>query len=300
MKKSNQKQRWNVEKRLEFIEFRLFWEGGINRSDITEQFGVSVPQASNDLSKYQEIAPKNLSYDHRVKKYFSNDSFHPAFINPQADIYFKQLRDDMLELKSNPDTWLSYVPNHDIVEMPKRNISPNILCVVSNSIKEQTTLEVFYQSMSNEEPTWRKISPHAFAFDGMRWHVRAFCNKGKIYKDFLLSRIQETGKVFKREESIEPDEIWNTFFTLTLKPHPQLTESQAKAVALDYDMTDMRLDMNIRLALLYYYLRRLGLHQNCDGEESPPREQHIVIANKTETKKALEKAMFNKKKEAVL
>ena len=24
--------RWGVEQRLEFIEFRLFWEGGINRS----------------------------------------------------------------------------------------------------------------------------------------------------------------------------------------------------------------------------------------------------------------------------
>ena len=38
--------RWGVEKRLEFIEFRLFWEGGINRADIMERFGVSVPQAS--------------------------------------------------------------------------------------------------------------------------------------------------------------------------------------------------------------------------------------------------------------
>ena len=26
--------RWGVEQRLEFIEFRLLWEGGVNRSDI--------------------------------------------------------------------------------------------------------------------------------------------------------------------------------------------------------------------------------------------------------------------------
>ena len=25
---------WGVERRLEFIEFRLFWEGGVNRADI--------------------------------------------------------------------------------------------------------------------------------------------------------------------------------------------------------------------------------------------------------------------------
>ena len=38
--------RWGVEQRLEFIEFQLFWEGGLNRVDITRYFGVSVPQAS--------------------------------------------------------------------------------------------------------------------------------------------------------------------------------------------------------------------------------------------------------------
>ena len=34
--------RWGVEQRLEFIEFRLFWEGHVNRSDVMEQFGLSV------------------------------------------------------------------------------------------------------------------------------------------------------------------------------------------------------------------------------------------------------------------
>jgi hypothetical protein len=34
--------RWGVEQRLEFIEFRLFWEGHVNRSDVMTQFGLSV------------------------------------------------------------------------------------------------------------------------------------------------------------------------------------------------------------------------------------------------------------------
>ena len=61
--------RWGVEQRLEFIEFRLFWEGAINRSDLVDQFGVSVPQASNDLRRYQEIAPCNMVYDKSAKRY---------------------------------------------------------------------------------------------------------------------------------------------------------------------------------------------------------------------------------------
>ena len=42
---------WGVEKRFEFIEFRLFWEGKINRKDLIDQFAISVPQSSIDLNR---------------------------------------------------------------------------------------------------------------------------------------------------------------------------------------------------------------------------------------------------------
>ena len=72
--------RWNIERRLEFIEFRLYWEGGINRADIVDQFGLSVPQASKDLSRYQVLAPNNLAYDKRKKRYFPAPGFSPRFL----------------------------------------------------------------------------------------------------------------------------------------------------------------------------------------------------------------------------
>lgn len=278
-------QRWSVEKRLEFIDFRLFWEGQINRSDIMNQFGVSVPQASNDLSKYQEIAPKNIQYDHKQKRYFSNPSFKPAFISTDPDIFFSNLQDPLDENEN--DTWLSYVPDHDFVKMPKRNMKAEVLKSLTDAMKDKKSLNIQYQSMSSEKPNWRIISPHAFAFDGMRWHTRSFCHKDNIYKDFLLSRIQSVGEIADEAYPDHQDLIWETYFKLILKPHPKLTDSQARAVELDYDMTNHKLELNIRLALLYYYLRRLGL-QDCDGEASNPREQHVVVSNKVETKEALE------------
>ena len=39
--------RWGTERRLEFIDFRLYWEGRVNRADLTREFGISVPQASS-------------------------------------------------------------------------------------------------------------------------------------------------------------------------------------------------------------------------------------------------------------
>ena len=44
--------RWSVEQKLQFIEFRLFWEGHVNRADLMDTFGVSLNQASGDLNRY--------------------------------------------------------------------------------------------------------------------------------------------------------------------------------------------------------------------------------------------------------
>ncbi|MBC8270346.1 MAG: WYL domain-containing protein, partial [Rhodospirillaceae bacterium] len=63
MKEKKKDLRWVVERRLEFIEFRLFWEGHVNRSDLIDAFGISVNQASTDLNRYLGLAAENMVYD---------------------------------------------------------------------------------------------------------------------------------------------------------------------------------------------------------------------------------------------
>ena len=84
--------KWGVGRRLEFIEFRLFWEGSINRADLVEVFGVSVPQASKDLTLYQERAPQNAVYDKSAKRYVASSQFSPIFLKPNPDGYLSRLR----------------------------------------------------------------------------------------------------------------------------------------------------------------------------------------------------------------
>ena len=83
--------RWGVGRRLEFIDFRLFWDGRINRGDLTEQFGISIPQASADLARYQEMAPHNLSYDPSLKCYLATPAYRPVFEVEDAGRYLAQL-----------------------------------------------------------------------------------------------------------------------------------------------------------------------------------------------------------------
>ena len=36
----------------------------------------------------------------------------------------------------------------------------------------------------------RLIAPHTLVYTGMRWHVRAYCEKNGQYRDFVLSRLR--------------------------------------------------------------------------------------------------------------
>jgi hypothetical protein len=46
--------------------------------------------------------------------------------------------------------------------------------------------------------------------------------------------------------------------------------------------------ISVRLALLYYFLKRLNLEG--DAERRAPKEQHVVIANRADVRAALKRA----------
>lgn len=284
--------RWGARQRLEFIEFRLLWEGGVNRADITSYFGVSVPQASNDLSVYQELAPENIRYDKSEKRYFATDLFTPLFLKEDAGHYLMQLLSVAEGVSEPEETWLAGVPSFDIIRMPRRNIDPSIWRVMLRSVRETKSIEIRYQSLSDSrpKPTWRWITPHAFGYDGHRWHVRAFCHIDLRFKDFLLPRILKTREIGEPLAAAQDDYVWNEFTTVIVKPHPGLTEDQQHVVAMDYGMGKNQLKIDIRLALLYYLLKRLNL--DFAEDKRPPREQHIVLANAGEVREALKRAQY--------
>ena len=284
--------RWGTERRLEFIEFRLFWEGGVNRSDIIEAFDVSVPQASKDLTLYQEQAPENAIYDKSAKRYVAGERFEPRFLKPDPHNYLSRLRsvsEGLIELSSS---WISQLPSVDIALSPKRDIAPTVLRSLLAAVRDGRSIDVLYQSMSKEhpEPIWRGITPHAFGFDGFRWHTRAFCHIDRRFKDFLLPRVLDVGAVAAPGASSAEDEQWQASFDVVICPHPDLTDSQKAVVAKDYGMEGGRGVLRVRYAMLFYVLKRLGLLG--DSAKEDPRRQHIVVENFEDTKAALFRAGF--------
>ncbi|MFG1363451.1 helix-turn-helix transcriptional regulator [Xanthobacter versatilis] len=269
--------KWGVERRLEFIEFRLFWEGGVNRADIIEMFDVSVPQASKDLTLYQERAPNNALYDKSAKRYVASDRFQPCFLKPDPALYLNQLRSVSEGIVDRSHAWIGQSPSYDAAPTPVRGVDAEILRRVMAAIRRSEAIEIRYQSLSRPEPRWRWIAPHAIGFDGFRWHARAYCETDRTFKDFLLSRMLETRGT--RLSAVAPgtDTDWHEFVTIEIGPHPELSEAQKKVIALDYGMRSDRAKIPVRKALLYYALKRLGLDTNPAARR--PQDQQIVLVN---------------------
>jgi predicted DNA-binding transcriptional regulator YafY len=119
------------------------------------------------------------------------------------------------------------------------------------AIRRSEAIEIKYQSLSRPEPRWRWIAPHAIGFDGFRWHTRAFCLTDQSFKDFLLSRIIETRNTKLSKVGPNADVDWNEQVTLEIGPHPELSDTQQKVIALDYGMRSGRAKIPVRKALLY-------------------------------------------------
>ena len=271
---------WSVERRYEFMEFRLYWQGHINRSDLMEAFGISVQQASKDFANYIEGRKSNLAYDKRLRTYLRGKNFKPRYFQPDAAEYFAQLQAVEHGLVPEAQSWISFFPGYAATPVPARGVDPQVLRDVLTAIREKAALQITYQSMSRPEPSARWIEPHALAFDGFRWHARAFCQNDQVFKDFLLSRIVEVGGQGPITAHPSADEAWQTEVILKIGPHPDLSVNQRRAIEMDYGMEDGWAELHVRRALLFYALKRLGL--DTDPSVRRPQDQQIVLLNSSE------------------
>jgi hypothetical protein len=272
--------RWSIERRLAFIEERLFWLGNVNRVDLISRFGVSPSQASKDIARYLELAPPGLVYDKSAKRYAAVENFRPVIAKPNAGRFLGALRLADLGIVSDEETLAAAAIPFDATPVPERTIDPYVLRAVLAAIRDRHALTVTYQSMSREEPARRKIAPHAIAHDGFRWHARAFDEVSGSFRDFVLGRMSRPKPDRTSSPGSEDDRDWQSFVELVIAPHPRLTRAQSRAIAIDYGILRKASRLKVRRALLFYALKRLGL--DVPENTRPPHEQHIVLVNRKE------------------
>lgn len=267
---------WGPERRLEFIDFRLRWDGRINRSDLTGFFGISVPQASLDIAKYLELAPKNALYDRSSKVYLASEAFQPLYPSNEPSRYLNEALARATGVLQPELSFLGWTAPMAVVPSPMRTVPVDVLIPLLRAIRERRRVRILYQSMTSSEPALRSIAPHALAHDGFRWHVRAYCDNKLKYLDFVIARILSIeGTVDPGTDGLD-DEPWQRQLDLVLIPNPQLPEANRKVIALDYGMTSGEVVLRCRQAFLFYALKRLGL---LDLDTAKPQEQQIALKN---------------------
>lgn len=284
MGKVRKKGRWSVEQRLEFIDFRLYWEGRVNRGDLVDYFGVSVPQASADLTQYQEQAKGNAVYDRYLKTYVAGPRFRPFFFEPSADFYLAQLRMIEAKLMSPEEAPAIPTPAVTIVPTLRRHIEPDILRALLGAIRNCAAIHITYQAMKRPEPKVRWASPHALGFDGFRWHARAWCHTDNKFKDFVLARVLAVGDTTDSDIDPEDDAAWKREITLRFEPHPDLKGGARKAIELDYGMVGGVAEITTRVCLTYYLERQFGI--DSEAPKAKGQRQQIVLVNHDELEAA--------------
>ena len=270
---------WGLDSRLQFIDFRLRWERRINRMDLTEHFGISVPQASLDIAKYTELAPSNLTYDRSSKTYTAASDFQPLYQRSSAQRYLAELLATKMGVIEPAASFIGSAPEADWAPSPWRTINEQTVEAVVRAIRQQEAIWVSYQSMTSLDESVRLLSPHALGNDGFRWHMRAFCHKRQRFSDFVLARVLRIDGFEASQVDSSQDSHWQTVLTLVLAPHPDLPAAKKRVLELDYGMEDGQVKLLCRQAFLYYTLRRLGLH----AKEAPdPLAQQITLKNRDE------------------
>jgi hypothetical protein len=269
---------WSQDRRLKFIDFRLRWEGRVNRSDLMGHFGISAPQATADFAKYNDAAPQNLGYDGKLKTYTRGEDFVPLYPRSRSQLYLNELLAVSTGILEKDFSFIGWHPDVATAPVPQRTFDGNVLVTLVQAIREKRCVNVAYQGMNHPEPTVRDLSPHALAFDGMRWHTRAYCFKRERHQDFVLGRMLHLTLGEARAAPV-PDEEWNRSLVLVLAPNPGLPPAAKRAIRLEYGMHDGFLQLPCRQALLYYALRRLRLEEP-SNEQSPA--QQIALVNRDE------------------
>ena len=271
-------ERWGVKRRLEFIDFRLFWDGRFNRKDLSDTFGISAQQASSDIARYTTLAPNNLAYDGGARAYIRASEYRPTIMQASSERYLLQLVAIENRWMAKEDTWFDHSPPIENVSLLRKRTDSAILLRLLDAIRHRGQLEMQYKSITGSPEPHRLIAPHALFHAGGRWYVRGWSSEHRDFRDYNLFRIEHAGAIEPTSADPSLDYEWLHRIELEIAPNPQLSSIQQAAVAMEYGMTEGRLVVTTRLSQSFYIMTE----NNLDVEPGVlvPGKQQLVLLNR--------------------
>ncbi|MBV7317009.1 WYL domain-containing protein [Shewanella sp. NIFS-20-20] len=245
--------------RLAFIDFLLMFKGGLNRSDLTDFFGIKEASASAAISDYKKHRQGNVTYEHREgKNVIKLDTFNPL-LTYSAESALSMLANGFNKGKVDSQR---LIPYERVALLPKK-LDVEVVSKVTRAITNKTAIDCEYFSRTIGTQIKRRLFPTAIFYDGISWMFRAYSSGDKFnddgFKSFNFSRLKsviETTNIFASPtQRFESDKEWHMSIPVVLKVHPSIEGSQKEALLYEFDMDRDTEQLTISVkAVLFYYL----------------------------------------------
>lgn len=279
MKKTEWPIRWDLLLRYRLIEIIALWEGRLTTNHICHGFGIGRQQASKDINTYlREIAPDNLVYDRHLKGYVPAPDFRPVVTRGDSEEYLDLLARNQ-ELSQTFEALDISLPHSTVVKVPRRLAEPSVVRAVVAATRQRRKLRGECVSLSEPSAVRCTIEPHTLVYSGQRWHVRGWCEHRRQFRDFPLNRFRGTPEVLPERcrHTEQQDEDWNRMVTVEIRPDRRLKPEQQAVIASDFGMTNQRLALQTRAALVRYLLSTVGIRPH--SRDPDPLLQQVELAN---------------------
>lgn len=252
-------------RRIDDLKTILLWEGQIDNARVREVLGVKSVWASRLLA---ELAVVCADFTYR------DTSHSPLRVKPGARI-FRQ--------KAGVDAYLQvlngrHTPHFGVQDcrLDLSVVAPATFATVGSAIKSGTGLRITYRSMSNPIGASRIIFPHAIIRAPRRWHVRAWCDTRKDFRDFNFGRMSDPEPIDdEAPASRDKDKDWNTMVTVEVVAHPSMTDEQQSMIAKEYFPGKKSRKLMMRRCQIGYVILDLNIATEPDLQK-PPQFQLCV------------------------
>lgn len=267
--------------RIDALRLLLLWEGELSRSRLKRLFNLGETRASQWVREFRDTFPQWVDWDTRARRYRATFT---AYREMERDMASSGVRAALLTRylaltgltlddpgrRDDGIAWATYPE----LSAPQ----PKVFATLHSAIEGRRVVEITYSSMRHPQPHERMIAPHGLIRAGRRWHVRAWCENTRTFRDFALGRIGRA-QLLERgaTHDSDADHAWCTQVPVRLVGHPALSEAQALVIRNEYfGGASSRVD-HCRGCLVPYYLQDLRVAVDVRRERAP--EYQLAVDN---------------------
>lgn len=268
--------------RLRQLELLLRWEGQIGNARLRALFGLSSIRASQWLREFREAEPRWALWNSVTRSFHATPEFYRHKVLDMSEALAQYL--SLVGLPTTRDAG-----SKDVVVAAFPDIStpnPQIFSTLSCASRLGRLVEITYRSMREPIPHKRIISPHSIVHAGRRWHVRAYSELNKQFRDYALGRISGAKMLPQAAEQLmEDDKDWMTKVPVRLIAHPDLSQEQESLIRFEYFNDTAARVTTCRGPLVQYYIQ--DVRAAVDVKTQRPPEYQLAVENVKEIRQWL-------------